>query len=131
MALTNLAPARVRVSDAGRKTTVPPIQPAKERKASSKKMRLSGLNERRGRRQEPEAAKEKAKEKGKRMATGIGKVKEPEGTQGNHLVLTIAKEMAIANGVTTVVSLTTDLRGVRGSQRQWQPKSPPRSKRSR
>jgi hypothetical protein len=75
-----------------------------------------------------ERARAKVKEKQNPATIGIGKEK---GTLGNHLVPTMAKAMAIASGETTVVSPTTGLRGVKGSQLQWQPKSPRKGKRSR
>jgi hypothetical protein len=78
-------------------------------------------------------AKARAKEKGKENSAeiGIGKVKEPEGKLVNHLVPTIAREIVIASGETTVGSPTTGLRVASGRPRQWQPKSPRKSKRSR
>ncbi len=123
--------------DAGRKIIELPMLPAKEKKVFSRKMLRIGLNAKQVRIEETAMAKarakarEKAREKENSAEIGIGKVKEPEGTLGNHLVPTIAKGMVIANWETTVVSLTTGLRGKKGRQRQWQPKSPRRSKRSR
>jgi hypothetical protein len=118
--------------DADRKITELPMLPAKERKAIFKRMRRSGSSAKQAKRKGPatamERAKARAKERGRTAEIGIGKEK---GTLGSHLAPTIAKEMAIASGETTVVSPTMGLRVAKGSQRQWQPKSPRKSKRSR
>jgi hypothetical protein len=135
MALTNLAQTLALAFDAGRKITELPMLPAKERKATFRKMRQNGSSVKLAKRKGPATAKAKAraKEKGKENSAeiGIGKVKEPEGKLANHLAPTTAKEMVIASGETTVVSPTMGLRGASGRQRQWQLKSPRKSKRSR
>jgi hypothetical protein len=101
--------------DAGRKITELPMLPAKERKATFRKMRQNGLSVKLAKRKGPATAmaKARAKTRGKENSAeiGIGKVKEPEGTLVNHLVPTTAREMVIASGETTVVSPTTGLRG--------------------
>jgi hypothetical protein len=99
--------------DAGRRIIELPMLPAKEKKVISRKMLRIGLNAKQARRKGTATAKARAKARRKENSAeiGIGKVKEPEGTLGNHLVPTIAKEMVIASGETTVVSLTTGLRG--------------------
>ena len=131
MGLTNLVQMPALASDADRKIIEPPMLLAKEKKVTSRKMLRIGLNEKQAKRKA--MAKAKAKERGKEnpAETETGKEKEPEGTLGNHLVPTIAKAMAIANGETTVVSPTTGLRRASERQRQWQLKSPRKSKRSR
>jgi hypothetical protein len=73
--------------------------PAKEKKASFKKMHQIGFSAKQARTKGPATAMDreraKEKEKGKPAEIGIGKER---GMQGSHLVLTIAKEMAIASG---------------------------------
>ena len=127
MGLTNLVQMPALASDADRKIIEPPMLPAKEKMVTSRKMLRIGLNAKQAKRKGMAMAKAKAKAKAKER----GKEKEPEGTLGNHLVPTIAKAMAIANGETTVVSPTTGLRRASERQRQWQLKSPRKSKRSR
>jgi hypothetical protein len=131
MGSTNLVPMPALVFDAGRKTIEPPMLLAKEKKVTFRKMLRIGLNGKQAKRKE--MAKAKAKERGKEnpAETGTGKVKEPEGTLGNHLVPTTAKGMITANGGTTVVSPTTGLRGASERRRQWRLKAPRKSKRSR
>jgi hypothetical protein len=126
MALTNLAPMLALAFDAGRKITELPMLPAKEKKATFKKMRQSGLSTKQAKRKGPAKARAKANENP--AAIGIGKEKE---NLGNHLAQTTAKGMAITSGEINVVSPTKGLRVAKGSQLQWQPKSPRKSKRSR
>jgi hypothetical protein len=88
------------------------MKPAKERRAIVIKTRRNGLSERREKEVVKEKAKAKAKEKERRKETGTGKVKER-----NYLAPTTTKEMAIANGATTVVSPTKGLKGESVSKR--------------
>jgi hypothetical protein len=135
MCLTNLVRMPALASDADRKIIEPSMLLAKEKKVTSRMMLRIGLNAKQAKRKGMAMAKAKEKEKEREKEnpaeTETGKGKEPEGTLGNHLVPTIAKAMAIANGETTVVSPTTGLRGASERQRQWQLKSPKKSKRSR
>jgi hypothetical protein len=99
--------------------------PAKEKKVIFKRMRQSGSSAKQAKRTGPATAmeREKARAKAKRNPAEIGIGKE-KGTLVNHLAPTIAKEMAIASGETTVVSPTMGLKVASGRQRLWQPKSP-------
>ena len=114
MVLTNLGLTQGRASAAVRKDTEPPMMPAKEKKAIVIRTRRNGSSER----WEKEAAKVKAKakekERGKRKETGTGKV-----MARNYLAPTTTKEMATANGATTVVSPTMDQKGESVSIRPW------------
>ena len=114
MVLTNLGLTQERASAAVRKDTVPPMMPAKEKKAIVIRTRRNGSSERWEKEVAKVKAKAKEKERGKRKETGTGKV-----MARNYLAPTTTKEMATANGATTVVSPTMDQKGESVSIRPW------------
>ena len=114
MVLTNLGLTQERASAAVRKDTVPPMMPAKEKKAIVIRTRRNGSSERWEKEVAKEKEKAKEKERGKRKETGTGKV-----MARNYLAPTTTKGMATANGATTVVSPTMDQKGESVSIRPW------------
>ncbi len=114
MVLTNLGLMQERATAAVRKDTEPPMMPAKVRRAIVIRTRRNGSNEKWAKAVAKVKAKVKAKEKGNPKEIGTAKVMER-----SYLAPTTTREMATANGATTVVSPTKVQKGESVSTRPW------------